>query len=186
MLKTSSKIPFQFVGVSGHVSLILILIFPFLWLITCGRYYWLKINSLCELASRTRSRIKSSDERKRNLSNQPWQGLKILYRLSKVFMFCFLSRTADYEVIEKPLGKLHFCRLWNLVTKRRSLFSDFVVSCLFAVNRLHIKFRVLGNHAAAEVLKEALLVSSLPEMIRSIPVSFPRPMSEDSSHGGWV
>lgn len=101
-------------------------------------------------------------------------------------MFCFLSRTGDYEVIEKPLGKLHFGKLCNLVTERRPLFSDFVVSCLFAVNRLHIKFRVLGNHAAAEVLKEALLVSSLPEMIRSIPVSSHHPVSEDSSHGGWM
>ena len=41
----------------------------------------------------------------------PRQVRKILYCLSNVFVFCFLSRTGDYEVIEKPLGKLHFCKL---------------------------------------------------------------------------
>ncbi|KAL9954917.1 hypothetical protein ACROYT_G042503 [Oculina patagonica] len=68
-------------------------------------------------------------------------------------------KTEDYEIIEKPL-----------------------------VNRLHIKFRVLGNHAAAEVLKEALLASSVPEMIKSAPIfsDSPRKVTEDSSHGGWT
>ncbi|XP_067031980.1 kinesin-like protein KIF16B [Acropora muricata] len=66
-------------------------------------------------------------------------------------------KTDDYEIVEKPL-----------------------------VNKLHVKFRVLGNHAAAEVLKEALLASSLPEMFRSAPVSSPRQPSEDPSHGGWT
>ena len=28
---------------------------------------------------------------------------------------------------------------------------------LFPVNRLHIKYRVLGNHAAAELLKEVCM-----------------------------
>nr|XP_058965478.1 stAR-related lipid transfer protein 9-like [Pocillopora verrucosa] len=71
----------------------------------------------------------------------------------------FLCRTEDYEVIEKPL-----------------------------VNRLHIKFRILGNHAAAEVLKEALIASGLPEMIKTAPASFrsPQRLTNDSSHGGWT
>lgn len=71
---------------------------------------------------------------------------------------CYLQnlKTEDYEVVEKPL-----------------------------VNKLHVKFRVIGNHAAAEVLKEALLASSLPEMFRTAPLSLPRQPSEDPSHGGW-
>lgn len=116
-----------------------------------------------------RAKLRTSEEDRedcldklKDLENQKLQKEKEILELKQKMeeekqRYVENLKTGDYEVIEKPL-----------------------------VNRLHIKFRVLGNHAAAEVLKEALLVSSLPEMIRSIPVSSHHPVSEDSSHGGWM
>ncbi|KAM7451352.1 Kinesin-like protein kif16b [Porites harrisoni] len=116
-----------------------------------------------------RAKLRTSEEDRedcldklKDLENQKLQKEKEILELKQKMeeekqRYVENLKTGDYDVIEKPL-----------------------------VNRLHIKFRVLGNHAAAEVLKEALLVSSLPEMIRSIPVSSHHPVSEDSSHGGWM
>ncbi|KXJ24780.1 kinesin-like protein KIF16B [Exaiptasia diaphana] len=64
--------------------------------------------------------------------------------------------TEDYEIVERPL-----------------------------VNRLHIRYRVIGNHAAAELLKEALLASSVPEIVRMFPSTGPV-HGRESNHGGWT
>lgn len=116
-----------------------------------------------------RAKLRTSEEDRedcldklKDLENQKVQKEKEISELKKKVeeekqRFLENLKTDDYEVIEKPL-----------------------------VNRLHVKFRVLGNHAAAEVLKEALLASSLPEMIKTAPGSSPRQVSEELSHGGWM
>ncbi|KAJ7365464.1 Kinesin-like protein kif16b [Desmophyllum pertusum] len=105
------------------------------------------------------------EEKLRDLEKQKQQKEKEISELKRHMeeekqLYLENLKTEDYEFIEKPL-----------------------------VNRLHVKFRVLGNHAAAEVLKEALLASSVPEMVKTSPVSSsgsPRQVTEDSSHGGWT
>ncbi|XP_048585705.1 kinesin-like protein KIF16B isoform X2 [Nematostella vectensis] len=64
--------------------------------------------------------------------------------------------TEEYEVVQKPL-----------------------------VNRLHIRYRVIGNHAAAELMREAFLASSVPEIVHMFPDTGP-PTPKDSNHGGWT
>lgn len=117
-----------------------------------------------------RAKLRTSEEdradcldRLKDLENQKLQKEKEIKEMKKKMdeekqSYLQNLKTEDYEVIEKPL-----------------------------VNKLHIKFRVLGNHAAAEVLKEALLASSLPEMVKTAPISPSRqPSAVDLSHGGWT
>ncbi|XP_022810488.1 kinesin-like protein KIF16B [Stylophora pistillata] len=118
-----------------------------------------------------RAKLRSSEEdreeceeRLRDLKEQKHQKEKEISDLKRQMeeekqSYLDNLKTEDYEVIEKPL-----------------------------VNRLHVKFRVIGNQAAAEVLKEALLASGIPEMLRTAPSSFRSPQrpTADSSHGGWT
>ncbi|KAK2550750.1 Kinesin-like protein KIF16B [Acropora cervicornis] len=118
-----------------------------------------KLREAFEKVDESESRLQYERRERENIHLQ-LEEARAKLRISEEDRSDCLNKTDDYEIVEKPL-----------------------------VNKLHVKFRVLGNHAAAEVLKEAshaLLASSLPEMFRSAPVSSPRQPSEDPSHGGWT
>ena len=97
-----------------------------------------------------------------------------LWLSSEILVFFFIERKITRSSRNLSVSKRCLVFPWFNVYCVNCFRAHFCLFLLISVNRLHVKFRVLGNHAAAEVLKEVspvTIFSPSPRFKTSIPSS---------------